>query len=152
MELADRVVVMSQGRIEQAGTPDEIYDAPNSPFVFSFIGESSVLPVNVKSGEVLLDGVPLAIDPGDTAEGAASLYFRPHEVELVEAGTGAIEGIVESLRRSGRSRFAEIAVPGIGRFEIEIIAESVLNSGDPVSVLPRRWRLYADASRGGADA
>ena len=39
LELADRVVVMSQGQIEQVGTPDEIYDEPNSPFVFSFIGE-----------------------------------------------------------------------------------------------------------------
>ena len=44
LELADRVVVMSKGKIEQIGTPDEIYDEPNSPFVFSFIGESSVLP------------------------------------------------------------------------------------------------------------
>ena len=42
LELADRVVVMSEGKIEQIGTPDEIYDEPNSPFVFSFIGESSV--------------------------------------------------------------------------------------------------------------
>ncbi len=42
LELADRVVVMSQGRIEQVGTPDDVYDTPNSPFVFGFIGESSV--------------------------------------------------------------------------------------------------------------
>ncbi|WP_292634000.1 sulfate ABC transporter ATP-binding protein, partial [Mesorhizobium sp.] len=45
LELADRVVVMSQGRIEQVGTADDIYDTPNSPFVYSFIGESSSLPV-----------------------------------------------------------------------------------------------------------
>ena len=44
LELADRVVVMSEGRIEQIGTPDEIYDAPNSPFVFSFIGEFERAP------------------------------------------------------------------------------------------------------------
>ncbi|RWE72239.1 MAG: ATP-binding cassette domain-containing protein, partial [Mesorhizobium sp.] len=43
LELADRVVVMSQGRIEQVGTADDIYDTPNSPFVYSFIGESSSL-------------------------------------------------------------------------------------------------------------
>ncbi len=39
LELADRVVVMSQGRIEQVGTPDDVYDEPNSPFVYDFIGE-----------------------------------------------------------------------------------------------------------------
>src|SRR3954454_11717348 len=47
LELADRVVVMSQGRIEQVGTADDIYDLPNSPFVYGFIGESSSLPVKV---------------------------------------------------------------------------------------------------------
>ena len=45
LELADRIVVMRDGRIEQVGTPDQIYDEPNSPFMFSFIGESSALPV-----------------------------------------------------------------------------------------------------------
>ncbi len=43
MELADRVVVMSQGAIEQVGTPDEVYDNPNSPFVFGFVGQSNCL-------------------------------------------------------------------------------------------------------------
>ena len=52
LELADRVVVMSQGRIEQVGTADEVYDTPNSPFVYGFIGESSSLPVRVEDGQV----------------------------------------------------------------------------------------------------
>src|SRR4029079_774677 len=54
LELADPVVVMSEGKIEQIGTPDQIYDDPNSPFVFSFIGESSVLPVNIEQGKIWL--------------------------------------------------------------------------------------------------
>src|SRR5262249_13751656 len=61
MELADRVVVMSQGRIEQVGSADEVYDAPASPFVFSFIGESSALPVVVRDGRVLLGQQSLEI-------------------------------------------------------------------------------------------
>src|SRR5690606_29788999 len=56
LELADRLVVMSQGRIEQVGTPDEVYDRPNSPFVFGFIGESSSLPVSVENGEAWVGG------------------------------------------------------------------------------------------------
>ncbi|HSX59507.1 MAG TPA: sulfate ABC transporter ATP-binding protein, partial [Tahibacter sp.] len=47
LELADRVVVMSQGRIEQVGTPDEIYQQPATPFVFEFIGKSNKLPVRI---------------------------------------------------------------------------------------------------------
>src|SRR5690606_27495559 len=51
LELADRLCVMSQGKIEQVGTPDEVYDHPNSPFVFNFIGDSSAVPVDVENGE-----------------------------------------------------------------------------------------------------
>ena len=52
LELADRLVVMSQGKIEQVGTPDDVYDRPNSPFVFSFIGESSSVPVSVENPQL----------------------------------------------------------------------------------------------------
>ena len=55
LELADRVVVMSQGQIEQVGTADEVYDTPNSPFVYGFIGESSSLPVTVTDGQLWVD-------------------------------------------------------------------------------------------------
>jgi sulfate transport system ATP-binding protein len=85
LELADRVVVMSEGRIEQIGTPDQVYDTPNSPFVFSFIGESSVLPVRVEQGKVWLDERPLDLAAGNTPNGPARLFFRPHDVEVVDA-------------------------------------------------------------------
>ncbi|RUX19143.1 sulfate ABC transporter ATP-binding protein, partial [Mesorhizobium sp. M2A.F.Ca.ET.042.01.1.1] len=62
LELADRVVVMSQGRIEQVGTADDIYDTPNSPFVYSFIGESSSLPVKVENGEVWIADRPIGLE------------------------------------------------------------------------------------------
>jgi len=52
LELADRVVVLSKGAIEQVGTPDEIYDHPVSPFVYGFIGQSNCLEVTLASGEI----------------------------------------------------------------------------------------------------
>src|SRR5690606_8468367 len=58
LELADRLCVMSQGKIEQVGTPDSVYDTPNSPFVFGFIGESSELPVIVERGDIWLGDRP----------------------------------------------------------------------------------------------
>jgi sulfate transport system ATP-binding protein len=67
------VVVMSEGRIEQIGTPDQVYDTPNSPFVFSFIGESSLLPVQVEKGKVWLDERPLDLVPRDVPAGPAKL-------------------------------------------------------------------------------
>src|SRR5690606_1417393 len=61
LELADRVVVMSQGSIEQVGSSDDVYDRPNSPFVFSFIGDSSHLPVTLDADRVLFQGQPVGI-------------------------------------------------------------------------------------------
>ena len=84
LELADRLVVMSQGKIEQVGTPDEVYDRPNSPFVFSFIGESSALPVVVENKEVWFGGRAIGLPAVIETTGPHSLYFRPHDVELVE--------------------------------------------------------------------
>ena len=75
LELADRVVVMSQGKIEQVGTADDVYDTPNSPFVFSFIGESSNLPVAIRDGHVLFQGESIGIDENGTGED--ELFFRP---------------------------------------------------------------------------
>ena len=59
LEVADRVVVMDKGRIEQVGTPGEVYDHPATAFVHDFIGEFVVLPVEVRDGGVRLDGKAL---------------------------------------------------------------------------------------------
>jgi sulfate/thiosulfate transport system ATP-binding protein len=143
LELADRVVVMSEGKIEQIGTPDSIYDEPNSPFVFSFIGESSVLPVRVEEGKVWLDERPLDLAAGDTPNGPARLFFRPHDVEVVDAAPGAIAGVVAVLRRHGGARRVDIDTGGRrDRIEIELPADFRQNVRGPIAVLPRRWRLY----------
>ena len=73
---------MSEGKIEQIGTPDEIYDMPSSPFVFSFIGEANKLSVNINNGQIWLDDHFLDLVVGDMPSGPAQLFFRPHDVEV----------------------------------------------------------------------
>jgi sulfate transport system ATP-binding protein len=92
LELADRVVVMSEGRIEQIGTPDEIYDAPNSPFVFSFIGRVERAPVRVEHGKCGSMESRSTLRLGDVPDGPAQLFLRPHDVDVVDAEAGAISG------------------------------------------------------------
>jgi sulfate/thiosulfate transport system ATP-binding protein len=104
LELADRIVVMRDGHIEQVGTPDEIYDEPNSPFMFSFIGESSALPVRVEQGKLWLDQHPLDLSPGNLPNGPARLYLRPHDVDVVHSAPGAIPGVVSYLARGLAAR------------------------------------------------
>ena len=143
LELADRVVVMSEGKIQQIGTPDQVYDTPNSPFVFSFIGESSVLPVRVDQGKVWLDQHKLDLRAGDVPNGPARLFLRPHDVDVLDNAPGAIVGEVSVLRRHAGLRRVDLEVGAErNRIEIELPADLSLNLASPVAFLPRRYRLY----------
>src|SRR6476659_996015 len=110
LELADRVVVMSEGKIEQIGTPDDIYDEPNSPFVFSFIGESSSLPVRLQDGKVWLDSRPLDLQQGNLPSGPAQLFLRPHDIDIVIDPENAIWGTISTHRRHAGARRVEVSV------------------------------------------
>jgi sulfate transport system ATP-binding protein len=144
LELADRLVVLNQGKIEQIGTPDEIYDKPSSPFVYSFIGESSVLPVRVNRGKVWLSDQPLELGAGKFPDGSAQLYLRPHDVDIVSNSAGAIFGTVSALRRHGGSRRVELEVGDQGHcIEIELPPDFNQNVGSTLAVRPRRWQLYS---------
>lgn len=150
LELADRVVVMSQGRIEQVGTPDEIYDRPVSPFVFSFIGESSGLPVRVEDGQVWFEDRPIGIPAGEVADGAATLYFRPHDVELLHGCGGCLAGTVVSSRRVAGARRIDLSM-GAGDViaEIEVPADHPSLAKGRIAFRPTRWRIFparADAA------
>ena len=148
LELADRVVVMSEGKIEQIGTPDQIYDAPDSPFVFSFIGESSKLPVQVEKGKVRFQGKALALTAGDVPDGPATLFLRPHDVDVLDNDAGALTGKVAVLRRHAGLRRVDLEVGSDrSRVEIELPAELTLNLGEMVSFLPRRYRVFPAAAR-----
>ena len=143
LELADRVVVMREGQIEQIGNPDDVYDEPASPFVYSFIGESSVLPVKVEHSKIWLNQRPLDLDATDLPTGPAQLYFRPHDIDVVESGAGAISGVVSASRRNGGTRRLELEIHGThDRVEIELPPGLGPNPTSPISILPRRFRLY----------
>jgi sulfate/thiosulfate transport system ATP-binding protein len=143
LELADRVVVMSNGRIEQTGSPDEIYDRPNSPFVFSFIGESSSLPVRVENGGVWLGEHRLDLATGHIPNGPATLFFRPHDVEIGQNLTGGIPVVMQGIRRHGGSRSLDLEVSGRqDRIEIELPAGERLSVAGRGFAVPTRYRLY----------
>ncbi len=141
LELADRLCVMSQGKIEQVGTPDSVYDTPQSPFVFGFIGESSALPVTVERGDVWLGDRPIGIST-DEAVTSAQMYFRPHDIELVE-GDAALRGVVVNSRRVGGTRRVELDIGGGGhRVEIDLPFDHPANERSQISFRPRRWTLF----------
>jgi sulfate transport system ATP-binding protein len=145
LELADRLVVMSRGKIEQVGSPDSVYDQPTNPFVFGFIGESSSLPVEIDNGELWVGGRAIGLGAGDTPRGHARLYFRPHDVELVPEGA-ALAGVVAASRRVGGTRRVELEIGGDpNRVEIDLPFDHPAGDKTRIAFKPKRWRLYPTA-------
>ena len=85
LSIADRIVVMSMGRIEQVGTPAEIYSHPTTPFVAGFIGDMNMMKAVVQGGAVVIGGVRLAAPIPD---GEALIAIRPEDVTLTPSPDG----------------------------------------------------------------
>ncbi|MEX0610579.1 MAG: sulfate/molybdate ABC transporter ATP-binding protein [Pirellulales bacterium] len=90
LEVADRVVVMNHGRIEQVGTPEEVFHKPATQFVMEFLGQVNVFRGRVQGGKAMLGEVALDghFFPGKD-EGAAMVYMRPHELDIKLYRNGA---------------------------------------------------------------
>jgi len=146
LEVANRVVVMDKGRIEQIGSPGDVYDNPATAFVHGFIGESIVLPVDVREGSVRLGGKTLNIASDGAPSGASKLFIRRHDMQVGPSGSGALEGAVRHVRTFGPIQRAEVALSG-GESEtlIEIDAprDRPLQTGDLIGLQPRRYRIFA---------
>jgi sulfate transport system ATP-binding protein len=144
LELADRVVVMSHGQIEQIGTADDIYDTPNSPFVYGFIGESSSLPVRVGNGELWIADRTIGLAAPGVPEGDATLFFRPQEIDLLDGCGGCIAGTVAATRRVAGTRRVELEIGGERqRVEIELpVGHPAAAQQSRVAFRPRRYKVF----------
>lgn len=143
LELADRVVVMSQGKIEQVGTPDEVYDHPNSPFTYGFVGESSHLAVEVRKGQVFIQSENSGLTADGFAHAQGLLYFRPHDVKLVGNDEEGIDGVIVSSRRAGSRRRVELLIDNGAQVEIEVAADLLEPEGAYLKFRPRHWSLFS---------
>lgn len=128
-ELGDRVAVMRAGRLEQVGTPDELYGAPANLFVGGFVGRSSTLACTVVSVgsliRVRVEGVDWEIDPAPgrpmLRPGPAVMLLRPQSLRLAPPGPNAVPATVTGRRfvgpdalfalRTGQGALIEIAAP-----------------------------------------
>jgi putative spermidine/putrescine transport system ATP-binding protein len=98
LAMADRLVVMHEGRVQQIGTPEEVHNQPANPFVARFIGGSNLVTGRLDADDRLLlsDGSMIALAGQYTARGEATLAVRPDSLRLAAPGTdGCIEGEVE---------------------------------------------------------
>ncbi|MGO4778121.1 sulfate ABC transporter ATP-binding protein, partial [Lysobacter sp. 2RAB21] len=147
LELADRVVVLKDGRIEQIGTPDEIYSTPASAYVFDFIGRANVIEGQTEGGELSVNGHALRLPVDSNSRSRARLYVRPHDMALVGDGEGLPARVLSSHRLAERITL-ELSIDGQQRpLELDLVAtpDAVTPaSGSTVHVRPLRYRVYSD--------
>jgi sulfate ABC transporter, ATP-binding protein len=148
LEVADEVVVMSQGRIEQIGTPADIYDRPATPFVYRFLGNVNALPVQIHKGRALLEGLELVCSAGAGETGPGTAFIRPHDIEVRAANDGdGAPGHIRHLTVLGPVVRAELAVGGL-TLEAELTREEherlALASGSRIKVGVRSVRLFVE--------
>ena len=154
LELADRVVVMNQGRIEQIGRPQDIYDNPATPFVFDFIGHANRFDGEVVGGRLKVGGVHVEGAPSDLSDGRVVVYVRPHHIELTAPGSrGALPArIVHRLPGGATQRLEATSPLSLLPVEIEIPGSGHgAGQGDAVGLRLRDIRIFP-AERGAARA
>jgi sulfate/thiosulfate transport system ATP-binding protein len=152
LEVADRVVVMDHGRIEQIGTPDEVYDEPASPFVYQFLGTANRFQGRVEDGRAVVGGQEFLGAEGLVA-GDAVGYVRPHEIEVVRISNGrpSLAATVLSAHSAGPMARVQLAREDTGDV-VEVVLtrrqfdQLLLRAGEHVHLIPQRMRVFSGAA------
>ena len=133
LELADRVVVMNHGRIEQIGSPAQVYDEPASAFVCDFLGQVNRFDCEIENGLArTTQGAELRMPGLNGTHGAATCFVRPHEIDLVPIGREGPEAAqVRLIHQVGPNARVELDYAGhvleveVGRERLPALSLSV---------------------------
>ncbi|MGA2127360.1 MAG: sulfate ABC transporter ATP-binding protein [Xanthobacteraceae bacterium] len=145
LEVADRVVVMNRGHVEQTGTPQQVYECPETAFVHEFIGESIIVPVTIEAAGVSFAGRPTGLDAPPGCLGGARLFVRPYEMATVGVGSAAFTGTVRRVHGLGPARRIEIALgagDGVCVIEVDVPRAHDLTIGQSIGLSPRQYRIF----------
>lgn len=148
-EVADRVVVMNRGRVEQAGSPRQVFERPASAFVMDFLGHVNVFHGRVQNGRAFLNGavVPCPDYPHDE-ERPAAVYVRPHELDIdrAAASPAGLSATVVHVHPAGAVARVRLLAAGGDALHVDLTPERCreldLKSGDRVYVAPRHARVF----------
>ena len=161
LEVADRVVLMNSGRVEQIGSPQQVWDHPASPFVYGFLGDVNLFHGRAHEGEMIIGGDnAVSLDSPehqDVQNSKAFAYVRPHDIEVKRYSIGDL-GIKAKLTRA-------IVVGPIARLEFEpvdhhdfakdtvieaqlsahLFAEQQYKEGETLVLTPRKARIFVES-------
>lgn len=146
LELADRVVIMSNGRIEQQGTPEEVMEHPATAFVMNFLGTVNIFHGRVENGRGVFGGLALAAE----GDGPAAAYARPHDFDVSRtASDNALRAAVTQINSFGAVVRLELTARDGAMIRVDLAREQfehlALRSGEELYVKPRRLRVFVGA-------
>jgi iron(III) transport system ATP-binding protein len=154
LAVADRIVVMNEGRIEQVGTPMQVYRDPATPFVADFVGRINVLPATLLAGGgVSIAGTRFRCGHGREAGAAVKIYLRPEDVlarPIAPGDDNVFEAQIEKIEFLGAYCLVRVSSPALGAHRLTVylslnfLAEHALEAGSrlPLRLLPERLRVF----------
>jgi sulfate transport system ATP-binding protein len=149
LEVADEVVVLNRGRIEQVGSPAHVYHEPRTEFVMGFLGQVTRFEGKLERGHILFGPWSLPLPLAEQESGrSVRVYMRPHDFEIdVAPIPGSARGQVARLFSAGPIVRAEISTEQGESLLAELSQRRLealrITEGVAVHVAPRVWRMYA---------
>jgi len=154
LSVADRIVVMNHGAIEQVGTPMQVYRDPATPFVADFVGRINVLPALLEiGGRVRIGATSFDCPHGRAAGSAAKIYLRPEDVlarPILPGDANVFDAQIEKIEFLGSYCLVRASSPALGEHRLTVylslnfLAEQQLEVGGrlPLKLLPDRMRVF----------
>jgi sulfate transport system ATP-binding protein len=146
LEVADRVAVMNKGRIEQFGTPQEVFDHPATPFVMGFLGSTNIFHGRVESGRALIGNLSVAT-PGALEDRPMTAFVRPHDLEVTRTnGNGGIRATLTHANPAGVMVKLELSDENGQELHAHVSRDDYsrlgAHAGEAVYVRPRKVRVF----------
>jgi sulfate transport system ATP-binding protein len=150
LEVSDSVVILRTGKIEQIGSPDEVYNKPKSPFVFNFLGDVNLFHGRIQEGKAIIGNVDVdSPEHSGIQDTVAVAYVRPYDVEIVRAKDQGIAAEIQYIHSTGRNVRVELK-----RIDTGTLIESVLEQesyktlnllpGEIVYLRIKKAKVYVD--------
>ncbi|MCL6487168.1 MAG: sulfate ABC transporter ATP-binding protein [Janthinobacterium lividum] len=155
LEVADQVVLMNKGTVEQLGSPEQVYNHPASPFVYGFLGNVNLFHGRVHEGVMATGDASFEVpDYAGVSDSKGTAYVRPHDLEIDRYTQGA-EGIVVKLSRA--HAIGPLAQLDLQRLDNSELIEAVMSNerfthlqlkeGETLVVRPKRLRVFVESTR-----
>jgi iron(III) transport system ATP-binding protein len=152
LSMADRIVVMNQGAIEQIGSALEIYREPTSPFVADFVGKVNVLAGTAEAGGLRVGSLLLQSSQKPTSGGNVRAYLRPEDIvarPIAAGDSNVLDSRIEKVEFLGSYCLVRVAAEALGQaltvyLSLNFLSEQALEPGSSLRlrILPERLRLF----------